>query len=167
MPTVPAILDIEASGFGRGSYPIEAGFVLPDGRSGCMLIRPAPHWTHWDADAERLHHITRDTLQRHGRPIEDVVDALDEALGGLTVYSDGWALDYTWLATLYDAAGHAPRFRLENLRLLLCEDLSARWHETKRTVASEMALPRHRASSDARLLQSTYVRLARGRRTLS
>ena len=28
----PAILDIEASGFGRGSYPIEIGYYLPDGQ---------------------------------------------------------------------------------------------------------------------------------------
>jgi len=26
-PQAPAVLDVEASGFGRGSYPIEVGFV--------------------------------------------------------------------------------------------------------------------------------------------
>ena len=35
----PAVLDIEASGFGVGSYPIEVGFVLPDGQSYCSLLR--------------------------------------------------------------------------------------------------------------------------------
>ena len=29
----PAVLDIEASGFGRGSYPIEVGFVLANGEA--------------------------------------------------------------------------------------------------------------------------------------
>ena len=37
---VPTILDLEASGFGRDSYPIEVGYVLPDGSSFCSLIRP-------------------------------------------------------------------------------------------------------------------------------
>ena len=31
------VLDIEASGFGRGSYPIEIGFVLPDGNGASMI----------------------------------------------------------------------------------------------------------------------------------
>jgi hypothetical protein len=39
---VPAILDVEASGFGRGSYPVEVGYVLEDGVSQCMLVRPEP-----------------------------------------------------------------------------------------------------------------------------
>ena len=51
---VPACLDMEASGFGRHSYPIEVGFVLGDGQSWCTLIRPAADWTHWDPAAERL-----------------------------------------------------------------------------------------------------------------
>lgn len=42
----PAVLDVEASGFGRYSYPIEVGYALPDGRVFCTLIRPEPHWTH-------------------------------------------------------------------------------------------------------------------------
>ena len=27
----PIVIDVEASGFGKGSYPIEVGVVLPDG----------------------------------------------------------------------------------------------------------------------------------------
>ena len=29
--TLPAVLDVEASGFGAGSYPIEVGIAMPDG----------------------------------------------------------------------------------------------------------------------------------------
>ena len=68
----PTIIDIEASGFGRGSYPIEVGFVLPDGASYCTLIRPATHWNHWDAGAEALHHITLRQLAEHGKPTTGV-----------------------------------------------------------------------------------------------
>lgn len=41
---LPTILDIEASGFGRGSYPIEVGFVAGDGTLFCGLVRPEPDW---------------------------------------------------------------------------------------------------------------------------
>ena len=50
----PTVLDIEASGFGRGSYPIEIGYCLPNGDTFCTLIKPEPEWQHWDAEAEKL-----------------------------------------------------------------------------------------------------------------
>ena len=73
--TPPAFLDIEASGFGRDSYPIEIGFVLSDGEAWCTLVRPESGWTHWDPAAEALHGITRDLALRHGRPPVDVARA--------------------------------------------------------------------------------------------
>ncbi|MDB5851379.1 MAG: hypothetical protein JWP29_5131, partial [Rhodoferax sp.] len=63
----PTVLDVEASGFGRHSYPIEVGYVLPDGKTYCTLIRPEPTWTHWDPEAEHLHHISRETVLAMGR----------------------------------------------------------------------------------------------------
>jgi hypothetical protein len=156
---VPTIMDIEASGFGRGSYPIEVGFVLPDGRSDCMLIRRKPEWQHWDPGAESLHGISRELLARYGRPLEDVVDRLEAQLAGRTVYSDGWGNDYSWLSILYDAVGRRPGFRIDSLEKLLTEEELGRWDTTKATVFREAARERHRASADARLLQSTVIRL--------
>ena len=153
------MLDVEASGFGRGSYPIEVGFVLENGEARCLLIEPAAHWTHWDPAAERLHHITREDLQRHGCPIRDVVEELNDRLCGRTVFSDGWVHDYSWLAVLYDAAHRVPAFRLESLGGLLTPDEIDRWNATKQQVANELALPRHRACADARLLQATFRKL--------
>jgi len=153
------VLDVEASGFGRGSYPIEVGFVLENGEARCLLIEPAAHWTHWDPAAERLHHITREDLQRHGCPIRDVVEELNDRLCGRTVFSDGWVHDYSWLAVLYDAAHRVPAFRLESLGGLLTPDEIDRWNATKQQVANELALPRHRACADARLLQATFRKL--------
>ena len=41
----PLIIDVEASGFGATSYPIEVGVAL-DGRDNfCSLILPASDWT--------------------------------------------------------------------------------------------------------------------------
>lgn len=155
----PAILDIEASGFGLGSYPVEVGFVLADGESGCCLIRPEPDWQHWDPNAAAVHGITREQLARHGRSVNDVCDMLNSRLRGLTVYSDAWAHDYTWLNRLFEAAERTPAFRLDNLRALLDDSEAARWHEVKRRVAATAGLQRHRASGDARLLQQTWLRL--------
>jgi len=155
----PVVLDMEASGFGRDSYPIEVGCVMPDGKAFCTLISPAPGWHHWDAEAERVHHISRDAAVRHGRPPLEVARMLNDRLHGLTVYSDGWANDYTWLGALFEEAGLSPAFRLENLRALLSEREANHWHIVKQQVAHEMRLQRHRASADARVLQATLMRL--------
>ena len=155
----PAVLDIEASGFGRDSYPVEVGYVLADGQSYCSLIRPAPDWTHWDPEAEKVHHIPLQTAVTHGRDVQEVARQLNTRLDGLTLYCDGWAHDYVWLSTLYEAAGLNPSFKLDNLRALLTEQEAAFWNVVKRQVTTEMRLPRHRASSDAKILQHTLMRL--------
>ncbi len=155
----PPVLDIEASGFGRDSFPIEVGYVLGNSESFCCLIRPAPGWTHWDTTAEGLHGITQETLRQHGRAPRDVAQLLNYRLNGLTLYCDGWANDYVWLSVLFEAAELTPTFRLDNLRALLSEQEAARWAPTKNAVASETKLQRHRASADAKVLQRTLMRL--------
>ena len=64
-PFPPPILDIEASGFGPGSYPIEVGFVTSDGKAWCSLIRPESDWRHWDEKAAAMHGITRGNIVGH------------------------------------------------------------------------------------------------------
>jgi hypothetical protein len=156
---LPTVLDVEASGFGRSSYPIEVGFVLPDGHTFCTLIRPQAHWTHWDEQAARTHHIPRHVLEQRGQAVTLVAQRLNADLRGLTVYSDGWANDYSWLGALFDEAELTPAFRLENLRKLLSEAEADKWHIVKTQISSERGAQRHRASSDARLLQLTFQRL--------
>ncbi|MEO6274322.1 MAG: hypothetical protein ABIP34_14090 [Rhodoferax sp.] len=163
---VPAVLDIEASGFGRQSYPIEVGCILPDGKTFCSLIRPEPDWVHWDPEAEKLHRISRELTEKVGRSALDVAHLLNTHLRGQTVYSDGWANDFTWIGALFEAVGLSPYFKLENLRSLLSEDEAARWHDVKQQVAGELGLQRHRASSDARVLQGTLQRLMEQREAL-
>lgn len=152
-------IDIEASGFGKGSYPIEVGFVDAAGGLFCTLVQPEADWQHWDEQAEALHGIARPLLGTHGKPAAWVAQQLNERLAGQTVYCDGWAQDYPWLARLFDAADLAPSFKLEDLRTLLNETQQARWHELVAQVRSELSLGRHRASSDAKVLQLTLARL--------
>lgn len=159
---VPAILDVEASGLGRGSYPVEVGYVLEDGDSQCMLVRPEPDWNHWSPAAEGLHHIRRADLLEHGLPTAVVVDELNRSLVGRTLYTDAWGHDYSWLAMLYDAARRAPGFRLESLQALLTDGEVERWRTVKEQVALVLGLPRHRACADALLLQATFRSLRAG-----
>lgn len=155
---IPAILDFEASGLGRGSYPIEVGYVLSDGHSNCMLIRPEPDWLDWDPEAESLHGISREQLLRHGRSVTEVARCLNHSLAGKTLYSDAWGNDQSWLALLFECAGMAAHFRLEALRSLLSETQAQLWHGTRQAVICDSRLERHRASSDARILQQTFIR---------
>ncbi|WP_425260755.1 hypothetical protein ACPOLB_07835 [Rubrivivax sp. RP6-9] len=160
MPGVPCVLDIEASGFGRHSYPIEIGYVLPDGRARCTLIRPLAPWTHWDSSAEQVHGIARSVLLQHGRAPAEVASMLNDDLAGQTVFCDGWAHDYTWLGALFEAADSSPRFRLESVRRLLDERQLALLTAAQQQARAELGLQRHRASSDARVLQLALARLA-------
>jgi len=159
MTTLPAMLDVEASGFGRGSYPIEVGFVGPEGTLFCSLIQPEPDWQHWDASAEALHGISRAVLQTHGKAPGWVASEINERLHGQTVYCDGWAHDYAWLAKLFDSAEMVPSFKLQDVRTLLNEEEAQRWHEVTAQVRSEQKLARHRASSDALVLQLALNKL--------
>lgn len=154
------VIDIEASGFGRNSYPIEIGYVLPDGRARCMLIQPPAHWTHWDAAAQALHGITRETLLRHGRPIIEVASTLNTDLAGRTVYCDGWAHDYTWLGALFNEAGVTAQFKLDTVAGLFDEKRISHLGEARALAVAELGLERHRASNDARVLQRALVQLA-------
>ena len=62
LDTVPPIIDLEASGFGRGSYPIEVGFALENREIYSFLIKPEADWTHWSEEAEEIHGISREQL---------------------------------------------------------------------------------------------------------
>ena len=156
---LPCVIDIEASGFGRGSYPIEIGFVLPDGSAYCTLILPDETWTHWDEHAERVHGISRALLQRHGRSAAEVAAELNRRLDGRAVYCDNWAHDYAWLARLFDSASLRPNFKLRHLRELLSESAAERFDDTRDIVARNLQLRRHRASSDARVLQISVAKV--------
>jgi hypothetical protein len=150
---LPCVIDIEASGFGRGSYPIEVGIALPDGSAYCALVRPARDWTHWDREAERVHGISRTLLELHGRSAEEVAGELNRRLNGHPVYSDNWAHDYAWLAQLFETAGLRPSFNLHHLRELMSDDAIARFVEARAMIARGLPGRRHRASADARVLQ--------------
>lgn len=153
---VPLIVDVEASGFGHDSYPIEIGVALDGGRRFCTLILPEGGWIHWDHEAEALHGITRDVLGVHGRPVGEVASQLNALLAGRTVYSDGWVVDKTWIITLFHAARQRMAFHVSPLELILSEHQMSIWHATKELIINQVDPVRHRASNDAWIVQETY-----------
>jgi hypothetical protein len=149
----PIVIDVEASGFGPGSYPIEVGVVLEDGGCYCVLVKPEPGWTHWDQAAERRHGLTREILLKYGQPVTTVAHQLNTLLEGMTVYTDAWGNDASWLDLLFHHAGRRRLFKLESLRTLLPEDRLPMWNRTKREMIEALNVSRHRASADAKILQ--------------
>ncbi len=154
---LPIIIDVEASGFGKGSYPIEIGLAMADGvTSRCFLITPLPEWQHWDEGAEQVHGISRATLMRHGKPAQWVAEQLNQLLWGQTVCSDAWAHDSSWIGKLYDAVDSHPRFRITTLRDQLSDDQLKFWQQARNEL-TRVHQQRHRASTDARLIQQTFA----------
>lgn len=154
----PCILDVEASGFGSNSYPIEVGVALSSGERLSLLIRPEPQWTHWDPGAELVHGLTRELLMRSGKPIAEVANDFNDLLDGTTAYSDGWVVDKPWLNTLFHTARIAQRFSLSPIEQIMNEAQFEVWDSTKQAVIQELQMTRHRASSDAWIIQKTFER---------
>jgi hypothetical protein len=76
---------------------------------------------------------------------------------GQIIYSDGWVVDETWLIKLFNAAKIVMQFHVSSLEMILNETQMLRWHSTKDRLFRQMKEPRHRASSDAALIQNTFV----------
>lgn len=161
---IPAIIDLEASGFGRGSYPIEVGFALEDRQVHSFLIKPAASWTHWSDEAEKIHGLSRDLLIKEGLSAREVALRLNELLAGKTLYSDAWGFDSSWLGRIFEEAELVQRFRLEAINKLLNPQQLENWHSVKEEVWLELGgAGRHRAARDVEVLQETFSRIvARG-----
>src|SRR5690606_25747845 len=106
-----SIIDIEASGLQSRSHPIEVAVVTAENRRFEALLRPTPEWTHWDPEAEALHGISRDQLDKEGLDIRLVCARLNDLCWRQTLYSDCWTYDSRWLQNLFAAAGMPMKFK--------------------------------------------------------
>lgn len=107
-------LDFEASSLAKLSYPIEVAWVFEDGASETHLIQPALQWTDWDAEAEAIHRISRETLQNEGEPHDAVARRMIDQLSGHNLFASAPSWDGKWLSALLRAAKlprHALRLR--------------------------------------------------------
>lgn len=110
-----AFLDVEASSLRHG-FPLEVGWCSADLLHGAsFLIRPLPHWLdgyRWSREAEDMHGLTVDRLEREGLRPEEVVERLVADLNGFRVCSDNPAFDDGWLRLLRDP----PPFEIDRER---------------------------------------------------
>lgn len=152
----PAFIDFEASSLDLiASYPIEVGICMPDGSLHSWLIQPHVLWRDWSESAEKVHGISRGRLEKEGRPISEVVTALNELLSG-QVFCDAWTFDSFWLHRLFKTANARPRFQLESISMLLDSNQIRHWSEFRQGVIGRLGLPVHRAANDAMILHKTW-----------
>lgn len=104
-------LDFEASSLSKQSYPVEVAWVFEDGRSRSFLIRPAPDWTDWSSEAEAIHGISRELLEKEGVAVSLIAEEMVETLSDHDLYASAPSWDGKWLSALLRAAGH-PRHAL-------------------------------------------------------
>jgi hypothetical protein len=157
----PTIIDIEASGFGSTSYPIEIGVVKFNGERYCSLIQPDPTWKHWCENAEKMHGISRTQITDCGKPSHIICAELNIFLAGTTAYSDAWVHDSPWLTSLYFSARMNRHFYVSPIETIASEEQLLLWDNTKIALQQHLNIPRHRASGDAYLIQQTYVETMR------
>lgn len=153
------VIDIEASGLGSFSYPIEVGVVLSNGQTYEALIQPRSNWRHWDANAEKIHGISRATLATQGRSVETVCAELNSFCAGKILYSDCWVHDSRWLNMLFAEGGVAPRFHCSAIESIVREEKLAHWMQYKHAFARSAQIPPHRALNDAIIISETLERL--------
>jgi len=118
-------IDLEASGLGKESYPIEVAWKNDEtGEQDSFLINPetADGWHYWDDYAEEMHGIDRDDLRKKGLDIISACKRLNEKLKGKTLISDAFEFDLFWLKRLFQATGMTPDFRMAGLDRVLSKE---------------------------------------------
>lgn len=152
-----AFIDLEASGLGASSWPIEVGWCFPDSAPETYLIKPAEDWAPeaWDDNAEALHGVSRDILEREGAPIVDVCRRLNEALDDVEVFSDAPDWDAFWLYRLFTAGGEKQAFKLKDFGALLQSYAPGKVAEAM-VCAADKTPHRHRACDDVLHMKTIY-----------
>lgn len=147
------VIDVEASGLGPESYPIEVAWAhrFDPTRFDSFLIKPSERWVYWDAYAESaIHGISREQLQREGVSIAEAVDRLDVALTGEVVYSDYVPADRPWLVKLYRELGRDLSFEFRSVQSLIPPDKVASY-----SARFDVTPTAHRALADVRKIIQT------------
>ena len=151
-----SVIDVEASGFGFESYPIEVGVITHANQRLCFLIYPFSDWNYWDENAESVHGITRHALLEGGTHPIEVCGELNLLLRDTTVYSDAWVHDCDWINKLFYRAKIKMEFRISPIESVATEEQLTTWDTTKEVVVKQLGLARHRAGSDALIIQKTF-----------
>lgn len=115
-------IDIEASGLGPYSYPIEVAWKSEKSeQQDSFLIDPASveGWEFWDEFAEELHGIEPELLAEQGVSAAEACERLNSALAGKTLICDAYDFDLFWLNRLFESQGQAMHFTLGGIERVL------------------------------------------------
>jgi len=160
------IIDLEASGLGPGSWPIEVGLAWVEAgevRSWSSLIRPEPDWDEeaWDPMAEDIHGISRSEL-KIAPTAWSVAAELLRRVAGRPVFSDAPEFDSRWVRRLLDAQPVDAGVRLLDVDQAVgavCGERGADWAYER----LERTGTPHRAGPDAvRMLEAILYGAQRG-----
>lgn len=153
-------VDLEASGLGPGSWPIEVGLAKlhADGSISIdvSLVRPHPTWdeTCWNLESAQVHNIPRATLDRAEDPAE-VALWVHHLIGDSLAVSDAPEFDGRWLAKLFATRDPAPHVRLWDFDQAVAEAFTRQ--AVERVYRSLDATPApHRAGDDAARLARAW-----------
>ncbi|WP_432695813.1 3'-5' exonuclease [Marinobacterium sp. YM272] len=137
-------VDIEASGLGPDSYPIEVAWRCElTGDQDSFLIDPASveGWVYWDDFAEELHGIEPELLARQGVSAEVACERLNRLLAGKTLTCDAYDFDLFWLTRLFESQGETMTFSVQGIERFLTTEQCAEYRQRTQ-------YRRHRALSD-------------------
>lgn len=119
------ILDVEASGLGDNSFPIEIGWVNRFNRrdNDSFLLCPDPSWTFWDDYAEEtIHRISRACLLEEGIDVVNACHRLNNSLKGQRILSDAAQTDRFWIQKLFSCADIQCEFSIGSIYELIPGD---------------------------------------------
>jgi len=149
------IIDFEASGLGKASYPIEVAWG--DGRHPATSFMLNPErmddWTDWDPRSVEFHHIPREKLIKEGDDPKRISEIMVKELAGKTLYSDEPRYDNMWKDRLLRDSGYDPGLiKIKNLKYFLNKMIKATSPKMKFTdlleeFSAKTKIP-HRAGPD-------------------
>jgi hypothetical protein len=146
-------LDIEASGLGSGTFPIEVAYASSIGDKNEYLIKPTDEWLNhglWCSNAEHhIHKVSRGVLIENGVNVLDVANTLNKSLCGKLVLCNDLEYDGIWLTELFKAANIGVQFTLTDIRYLYEYWGEDKTNAFKKAYESIVTITYHRALPDA------------------
>lgn len=116
------IIDFEASGLTKTSYPIEVAWGSSGKAVTSFLLNPdkMAGWTEWSLKSFEFHGILRNELIENGKDPRQVAEQMITELAGKDVYSDEPRFDSMWKDRLLMDSGFDPDvIRIKNLKYFL------------------------------------------------
>jgi len=122
------IIDFEASGLSKESYPIEVAWGDGKHTVTSFLLNPErmEGWKDWNPLSLEFHGISREKLISSGEDPKQVAKIMIKELAGKTVYSDEPRYDNMWKDRLLKDSGYDPGLiRIKNLKYFLNKMIKA------------------------------------------